>query len=64
MQNNFQKLEGVLDETTTPEPISEGKRPFSISCNLLDRVVSSTLIREEYKVQRPVYYKSQAFQGA
>ena len=27
-------------------------------------VVSSTLIREESKVQQPVYYTSQAFQGA
>ena len=27
-------------------------------------VVSLTLIREELKIQRPVYYTSQAFQGA
>ena len=36
MQDSFQEPKGVPDETATPKPVSERRRPFSIPCNLLN----------------------------
>ena len=63
MQDSFQEPKGLPDKTATPKPISERGRPF-LYLVISQTAMNSAFTREENRVQRPVYYLSQAFQGA
>ena len=63
----------VWSKLLEPQRVSGQAPPLSLSVDgedlflylaISQTVVNSTLICEESKVQRPVYYTSQAFQGA
>ena len=59
----FQELKHYLSNPLLLSPSNEGKDLF-LYLAMSTTTVSTTLIREEHKIQRPVYYISQAFQGA
>ena len=61
-KTTFQKLKRYLSNLPLLSPSKEGKDLF-LFLVVLATVVSIVLIREESKVQRPVYYVSQASQG-
>ena len=58
----FQALKDYLSKPPLLSPFVEGEDLF-LHLVVSQTAVSSTLIREELQVQRPVYYTSQAFQG-
>ena len=59
----FQELKHYLSNPPLLSPSKEGEDLFLyLAISVI--AVSATLIREENKVQLPVYYVSQAFQGA
>ena len=64
MQNSVSRVE-ALPKQSPPllSPSKEGKDLF-LYLAVSVMVVSAALIREENKVQLPVYYAYQAFQGA
>ena len=59
----FQSLKEYLAKPSLLSP-SVGGEDLFLYLTVSPTVVSSALIREESKIQRPVYYTSQAFQGA
>ena len=63
MRRSLYQIKGVFDKTTFIKPLNDGREaiPYLAVSNT---TVSLALIREEWNVQKPVYYTSQAFQGA
>ena len=61
MWNFLQESKGVLVKATIPKPVCKGE---DLYLAVSQTAVSLALIREENKVQRLVYYTSQAFQDA
>ena len=59
----FQELKHYLSNPPLLSPSKEGEDPF-LYLVVSVTAVSAALIREENRVQLPVYYVSQAFQGA
>ena len=59
----FQALKDYLSKPLLLSPSIEGEDLF-LYLAVSQTAVSSTLIREELKIQKPIYYTSQAFQGA
>ena len=59
----FQNLKEYLAKPPLLSPSVEGEDLF-LYLAVSQTAISSTLICEEFKVQRLVYYISQAFQGA
>lgn len=59
----FQELKLYLSNLPLLSLSKEGEDLF-LYLSISTTVVSATLIQEENKIQRPVYYISQAFQGA
>ena len=62
-ETTFQELKRYLSNPPLLSPSKEGKYLF-LYLAVSFTAVSATLIRKENKVQLPVYYVSQAFQGA
>ena len=63
MPKSFSRLEEVLRYGTIVEFVRDGKELF-LFLAVTPHAVSSALIREEGKVQKPVYYTSKALRGA
>ena len=59
----FQSLKEYLAKPLLLSPSIEGKDLF-LYLAISPTAASSALIHEESKIQRPVYYTRQAFQGA
>ena len=59
----FQELKRYLSNSPLLSPSKEGEDLF-LYLVVFVTAVNATLIREENKIQLPVYYISQAFQGA
>ena len=59
----FQELKHYLSKPLLLSPSKEGEYMF-LYLAMSTTAVSTTLIREENKIQRLVYYISQTFQGA
>nr|XP_023871640.1 uncharacterized protein LOC111984244 [Quercus suber] len=59
----FQALKSYLSKPPLLSPSVEGE-DLLLYLAVSETAVSSALIREEVQIQRPVYYTSQAFQGA
>ena len=57
------KLKEYLTQPPLLSPLVTGEK-LQLYLVVSNTMVSSALIREEEDVQRPVYYTSQAFQGA
>ena len=57
------KLKEYLTQPPLLRPLVTGEK-LQLYLVVSNTMVSSALIREEEEVQRPVYYTSQAFQGA
>ena len=62
-ETTFQELKHYLSNPSLLSPSKEGKDLF-LYLAISITAVSAALIREENRVQLPVYYVSQAFQGA
>ena len=63
MSESFRRFEGIPYHGTAAESSVEGEELY-LYLTVTPHAVSSTLIREEDKVQRPVYYTSKALRGA
>ena len=62
-ETTFQELKHYLSNPPLLSPSKEGEDLF-LYLAVFVTTVSAALIREENKIQLPVYYISQAFQGA
>ena len=59
----FQSFKEYLAKPLLLSPSIKGEDLF-LYLSISQTAISSALIREEFKVQQPVYYTSQAFHGA
>ena len=65
MQGNILGAKALLKQPPIPESIQGGGgEDLFLYLAVPMTAISATLIREENKIQLPVYYISQAFQGA